>query len=106
VWPTLGENLRTAAVVLVRNVGVGEDDLVGLVLGDHGLELALVDDRNPGRIELARQRRWIGASVDVRNLRGGKGDNLVVAAVAVDEVEVVEVTAGSAGDYDSSLRHA
>ena len=32
--------------VLVRDVGVGEDDLVGLLAGDHVLELLLGDDRD------------------------------------------------------------
>ena len=86
--------------VLVGHVRVREDDLVHLVLADQLLELRFRVDRNPVRVELARQERGIDTPCDVRDLRGGEGDDLELFAPAVDHVEVVEVTPGRTGDQD------
>src|SRR6266700_933916 len=47
------------------------------------------------------------ASADgyVRDLRRSEGDDGDVRAIAVEEVEVVEVTAGGAGDQHAGPRH-
>jgi len=64
------------------------------------------DDPDPVRIELAGERTRIEPPFDVRNLRGGEGDDLEVVAAAVDEVEIVEVAARGACDHDPCPRHA
>jgi hypothetical protein len=88
--------------VLVGDVGVREDDLVDVVLRDHRLELVLGDDRDPVRVAVAGQGGRVEPALDVRDLRGRERNNLVIGAVAVDEVEVVEVPArGSCNDYPS-----
>jgi hypothetical protein len=73
------------------------------VLADHGLELLLGDDRDAVGIKLPGERGRIDAAVDVRNLCRREGDDLVLRAVPIDDVEVVEVAAGCAGDDDTGL---
>ena len=63
--------------VLVRHVGVGEDDLVDVVLTDQVGELGLRVDRDPFRIEVAGEERGIDAARDVGDLRRGERDDLV-----------------------------
>ena len=92
--------------VLVRDVGVGEDDDVDLMFADELLQRRLRQDRNPFRIQRARQFGGVAAVVDVRDLRRGERDDLVGRTVPVDEVEVVKVAARSARDQDSSSGHA
>jgi hypothetical protein len=92
--------------VLVRDVRVREDDLVHVVPGDQLLELRLRRDRNPVRIQLARQLLRIDAPVDVRDLRRREGDDLVLLAAAVDEVEVVKVPTGRTCDENPCPCHA
>jgi len=55
---------------------------------------------------LTGQRRRIDAAVDVRDLRRGEGDDLVLRLVAVDKVEVVKVAPSGAGDDHASPVHA
>ena len=86
--------------VLVGHVRVREDDLVHLVLANQLLELRFRVDRNPVRVELACEERGVDATGDVGDLRGGEGDDLELLAAAVDDVEVVEVAPGRAGDQD------
>src|SRR6185312_17426785 len=88
--------------VLVRDVGVREDDLLGVVPGDDFLELLLGDDRDPYWVELAGERGGVDASVNVRDLRRREGDDLVLVSAAVDEVEIMEVPARGACDHDPS----
>jgi len=92
--------------VLVRHVGVREDDLVDLLLDDDLLQLSLRPDRDPARIERAGERRRVDAVLDVRKLRRGERDDAELAAPAVDDVEVVEVAAGGAGDENPRPLHA
>ena len=86
--------------VLVRHVGVREDDLVDVVLADQVGELGLRVDRNPLRVEVAGEERWIDAACDVRDLRRSERDDLVVVTPAIDDVEVVKVAAGGARDQN------
>ena len=92
--------------VLVRDVGVREDDFVHVVLVDQLLELVLGRDRDPVPVELASQLRRVDPPVDVRNLRRREDDDLVLLAAAVDEVEVVEVPTGRACDQHPGPCHA
>ena len=67
--------------VLVRDVRVGEDDLVDLVLAHELLELGLGQDRDPVRIELPCELGGIDAPVDVRDLGRRERDDLVLRPV-------------------------
>ena len=90
--------------VLVRDVRVGEDDLVDLVLADQVAELGLGPDRDPVRVEIAGEQGRVDAPVDVRDLRRREGNDLVLLAAPVDDVEVVEVAPGRACDQDAFSR--
>ena len=92
--------------VLVRHVRVREDDVVDLMLPHELLERGLGQDRNPVRIQRTGELGRILAPVDVRDLRRGEGDHLALGPVPVDEVEVVEVASGSAGDQYPCPGHA
>ena len=84
--------------VLVRDVRVREHDLVRCVLGDDLLELGLGPDRDAHRIPVPGELVRVDAPLDVRDLGGREGDDLVLGGVAEEDVEVVEVAAGGA-DY-------
>jgi len=90
----------------VRHVRVGEDDVVDLMLADELLEGGLGQDRNSVRIQRTGELGRILAPVDVRDLRRGEGDHLALGPVPVDEVEVVKVASGSAGDQHPCPGHA
>ena len=66
--------------VLVRDVGVGEHDLVDPLAGDQVLELVLGDDRDAVRVARAGQLGRVEPAVDVRDLGGGEGDDVDVVA--------------------------
>jgi hypothetical protein len=91
--------------VLVGHVGVGEHDLVDVVLAHQLLELGLRVDGDPGGIEMSCELRRIAAAVDVRDLRRRERDDFVLLTAAVDEVEVVEVAARGADDHEPSSIH-
>ena len=91
--------------VLVRHVGVGEDDLVDGVLADRALELGFGEDRDAVRVGGPGELRRVHTAVDVRDLRRGEGNDLDVGAAAVDDVEVVKVASRCARDENSGLRH-
>src|SRR4030042_3161340 len=82
------------------NVAVGEMDIIHCVLGDEGVEVRLGVDRDTLGVELARELGRVFAALDVRDLGGGEGDNLVGRVVAEIYVEVVEVPSGGAHDDD------
>ena len=90
----------------VGHVAVRKDDLVDFLLADDGLEVLLGEDRYPPGVVRAGERRRIAPAVDVRNLGGGEGDDLVPVIVAVDDVEVVEVAPGGAHDDGAYALHA
>ena len=90
--------------VLVRHVGIGEDDLFGLVRANQVGQFLFGADRNSLGIEAARQFGGEDATLDIRDLRGGEGHHLVVLVAAKEGVEVVEVA--SSGPHDDRLdRH-
>ncbi len=90
--------------LLMRDVAVGEDDLLDLPITAEGVQLRLVDDRNALGIKHAGELRRIAAAADAGNLRSGERDHLPRRVVAVDDVEVVEVAAGGAEDDDAPTR--
>ena len=92
--------------VLVRDVRVREHDLVDLVLADQLLESRLRKNGNALRIQRSGKRGRINAAVDVRDLRCGEGDDVVLGTLPVHDVEVVEVSARSADDQDPCPGHA
>ena len=90
--------------VCVRDVAVGEDDLVDRTRPAQRLELRLVHDGNSVGIEPARQRRRIAPAGNARDLRRREGDDLGGGIVAINDIEIVEVPAGRADDDDASTR--
>jgi len=68
------------------------------VLADDVLEIRFGQNRDALRIQRAGQRRGVLPVVDVRNLRGGEGDDVVAGIAAIDDVEIVEIAPGGAHD--------
>ena len=81
--------------VLVGDVGIGEDDLVDLLVVDEIAELLLGVDRDPVRIAPPGERRQVGPTGDAGDLGRGEGDDLDLGIVAVNDIEVVEVAASA-----------
>jgi hypothetical protein len=91
--------------VLVGHVGIGEDDLVDALVADEVGEVFLGPDRDALWVEIACQLGGIDAAVDVRDLRRGERDDLVLLTAPIDEVEVVEVAAGGPRNHYTRARH-
>src|SRR5206468_249517 len=91
--------------VVVRHVGVGEDDEVDLEVADQPGDLLLLVDRDPGGVPRARQGGRVPAAGDVRDLRGGEPDDIERRIVPEAEVEVMEVPTGRTHDQDTSRAH-
>ncbi len=101
---TGGEHRRRVVHdVGVGDVGVGEHHLVDVVVADDVGELGLRPDRDPVRVERPRQRRRVRPVVDPGDLGGRERDHPRRRVVAVDDVEVVEVT--TSGSHDHDLAH-
>src|SRR5215831_16301799 len=64
------------------------------------LEFCLGIDPNPVRVTRSRQLGWVDAALDVRDLRRREGDDGVLRAASVEDVEVVEVAACRTDDED------
>ena len=98
-----GEHLaRPMHHVLVRHVGVREDDVVDLQLADQLRQLRFVMDPDAVRIPAACQGGRVDPVADERDLRSGEGHHLGVGVMPIHRVEVVEVTAGRSHDHDPS----
>ncbi len=91
--------------VLVRNVGIGEDGFVDLLLGEELFQAGLRDDGDPLRIELSRQVRRVAAPGDVGNLRRRECRHAHARIVAKDAIEVVEIPPRGAHDDDAPFLH-
>jgi len=105
VWFDLADGGELHAVQ-----GVSFDLQAGERMGqDHALAvdgLYTVELRDlGGRHDVARQLGRVHATLDVRDLRCGERDDLVVLAPAIDEVEVVEVASGRTGNQHPLSRH-
>src|SRR3989304_1906255 len=88
----------------MRNVTVGENDLVDSLSADDIDQVALGVDRDPLGIELAGQLARVDPPLDVGDLSGREGDHLVILIVAEVHVEVVEVaTCGPHDQYTLTL---
>src|SRR5881628_143085 len=84
--------------LFVRDVAVGEDDLVGAQPADKLSKLLFRVNGNPGWIQRACEDGRVQPSLQVGNLRGGKGDYLVLGAPAKVDVEVMKIAAAGAED--------
>ena len=84
--------------MFVRDVAVGEDDLVGAQPADKLSKLLFRVNGNPGWIQRACEDGRVQPSLQVGNLRGGKGDYLVLGAPAKVDVEVMKIAAAGAED--------
>src|SRR5207302_7270838 len=80
------------------DVAVSEDDLVGAQPADKLGKLLFRVNGNPGWIQRACEDRRVQPSLQVGNLRGSKGDYLVLGAAAKVDVEVMKIAAGGAED--------
>src|SRR3990170_3489518 len=89
----------------MRNVTVGENDLVDALSADDIDQVALGEDWDPLGIELAGQLGRVDTPLDVRDLSGGEGDHLVILIVAEVHVEVVEVATGGPHDQYTLTIH-
>src|SRR5438132_12085838 len=82
----------------VRDVAVGEDDLVGAQPADKLGKLLFRVNGNPGWIQRACEDGRVQPALQVGNLRGSKGDYLVLGAPAKVDVEVMKIAAAGAED--------
>src|SRR3954467_602207 len=86
----------------MRDVGIRKYDHIDLLGADQQLHFFFVDDGNAVGIKRTGKFRWIPAAGNVGDLGGGKGDDLVVAVIAEQAVEIVKIAAGCA-EYDNAL---
>jgi len=87
------------------DIAVGEDHPIHIVLGDQVLQLLFLIDGNALGIARPGQLRRITAVFDVGDLRGGEGNDFVSLIAPEEDVEVMEITPGSAHDDDPCFRH-
>ncbi len=90
--------------LLVGDIAVREYDHIDVEVSDQALEVFLGLDRNAVRISRTGQFGRIRASLDVGNLRGGEGDDVVEIVVPEVRIEVMKIPACGAEDQ-SALRH-
>src|SRR5438093_12895888 len=84
--------------MILRDVAVGDDGLFGAQPAEKlGKRLCRVNG-NPGWIQRACEDRRVQPSLQVGNLRGSKGDYLVLGAPAKVDVEVMKIAAAGAED--------
>src|SRR5579864_4588488 len=81
--------------VLMRNVAIGEHHHVDRVVLDQALEIFLLENRNPIRIQASSKDGWVTPSGDVWDLGGSESNHLVVEVLAKENIEIVEVSARS-----------
>ncbi len=86
----------------MRDVAVGEQDLVNVLVTKQPRQVGLRDDRDAVGIAGAGEFGREPAAVDAGNLRGGEGDDLDGRIVAQRDEEVVEVAPGRAHDDRSA----
>ncbi len=86
--------------LLVRDVAVGEDDVIDRMGVDDRFQLSFRDDGNAVRIQGPRYLRGVPPSGDIGNLGGGKGDHAAARVIAIDHVEIMEIAAGRTHDHD------
>ena len=89
--------------VFVQNVTVREHDVIDLMLADELHQLLFRLDGDSLGIKMSGQLGRIASVIDVRNLGGGEGDDLVCGIVAIQDVEVVKIPPGGTHDEDFSF---
>jgi hypothetical protein len=82
----------------VGHIRVREDDFVYIKVLDQGLKLALRINGDALRIERARKGAGVLPALNVGNLRSRKRNNLETFIVAQGRIEIVEISAGRAGN--------
>src|SRR6516162_8031924 len=87
---------------LVFHVAVGKDNDVHPLLADNLFHAAFFHNGNACGIKATRQLRRIVTSCNVGDLSGGKGDYVKFRLVAKDKVEIMEVSARSTNNENSS----
>ena len=87
----------------MRDVAVGEHDLVHLLPPADGLEVGLVLDRDPVGIARAGQGGRVATVAGAGDLGPGEGDDVGGGVVAVDHVEVVEVAPRRSQDENARV---
>ena len=89
---------------LVREVRVGEHDLVDLFAADQLRQLLLGPDRNAVRVQRPGERGRVEAVGDPGDLGRREGDDADIGVLAEGEVEVVEVAPSGTHDDDPAHR--
>jgi hypothetical protein len=84
----------------VRQVRVGQHDLVDAVLGDELRQPLLVDDRDAVGVPRSGEARGVGPAGDARDLRRRERHDGHPRGVTVHDVEVVEVPDARTHDHD------
>jgi hypothetical protein len=93
--------------VLVGDVAIGENDLIDGMSAAQFFELRLFDDRNAFRIKPTGKRRWITPIIDTDDLSRSEGDDFNGRIVAVDDIEIMEISSRSThDDYASEPKAA
>jgi len=77
----------------MRLVGIREYYFIDIELSNKLVEIGLWVDRNTIRVELASKGGRVPLVVDAGDLGGRERNDLVIGVVAIDDVEIVEVTA-------------
>ena len=92
---------------LVADIAVGEHDQIGLLLGDHLLEVRLGHDRDAVRVERSGQLGGIAAIGDAGDLGGGSGEghDFVARVRSIDDIEVMEVATCRPHDHNTLAIH-
>lgn len=85
----------------MRQIAVGKDRLVNLMIANQLFEFALRVDRDAVRIERPAQRGRVAPRFDPRNLRRSEGHDLKVWLVAKADIESMKVSSRRAENEDA-----
>jgi hypothetical protein len=97
--------VRPIHYVLVRHVGVGEDDVGHAQVSDQLPKVLLGEYRDALGIEASGELRRVATAVNAGYLRRGERDDLPVRIIAVMNVEVVKIAPGGTHDEDPRSEH-
>ena len=86
----------------MRDVAISEHHVIDGQATTDPFEVALRFDRNSVRIGRSRQHRRIESLVDTGDLRSRKCNDLIVGIVAINDIEIVKIAAGSTHIQDAA----
>ena len=79
---------------LIRNVAIGEHDVIHLVLGNQRAKLLLRNNGNPLGVARSGEATWVAPPGNIRNLCGGKGNDFAAGVVSITTLKVVKIASG------------